>query len=92
MLQFTANSHHVQGVEVTNQHCYACHWETTKEGVINLAHHEGYNYETHESLSGQDRSDPENLATVDLVIWNQDDDPMTPGIQDTDPTRGGRPS
>jgi len=60
MKQFNANSHHVQGIPMTNRQCYACHWEATPEGVINLEHHSGYNYKTHESTPD---------APVDLVIW-----------------------
>ena len=61
MMQFIdGNSHHVQGVTVENKHCYACHWESTPEGIINRDHHQGYNNKTHQSDSG---------AQVDLVIW-----------------------
>ena len=60
MKQFSANSHHVQADKVTNKHCYACHWEATKEGVIDLEHHAGYNYKTHTSDKNKE---------VDLVIW-----------------------
>jgi len=60
MKQFSANSHHVQADKVTNKHCYACHWEATKEGVINTEHHSGYNNKTHTSVKN---------AEVDLVIW-----------------------
>ncbi len=58
--QFNANSHHVQGVELTNKHCYACHWEATELGLINTDHHEGYNNKTDVSIKN---------AKVDLVIW-----------------------
>jgi predicted CxxxxCH...CXXCH cytochrome family protein len=60
MGQFRANSHHVQGIPVTNLHCYACHWEATPEGLIANDYHEGYNYETHGAILN---------AKVDLVIW-----------------------
>ncbi|MDD5758463.1 MAG: CxxxxCH/CxxCH domain-containing protein [Desulfobulbaceae bacterium] len=60
MKQFSAPSHHVQTDKVTNKHCYACHWESTPEGVINLEHHAGYNYKTHTSQKDKE---------VDLVIW-----------------------
>jgi len=60
MGQMKANSHHVQGVEVTNKHCYSCHWEATPEGLINTTYHAGYNYKTYTSV----KNDP-----VDLVIW-----------------------
>ena len=58
--QFKAKSHHVQGVEISNKHCYACHWEATPLGLINLDYHSGYNYKTHASIEN---------AEVDLVIW-----------------------
>ncbi len=61
MGQFTANSHHVQGVEVTNKHCYACHWEANEYGLINRDYHQGFNNKTFEGESGRE---------VDLVIWN----------------------
>jgi len=44
---FKALSHHVQGVEITNKHCYICHWEATELGLINTDYHLGYNYKTH---------------------------------------------
>jgi len=52
--QMKGGSHHVQGVEVTGQHCYACHWEATPEGRINERYH-----------SGSKTKD----APVDLVVW-----------------------
>jgi hypothetical protein len=72
MGQFRSNSHHVQGVDVTNKHCYACHWESTDVGLIDVNYHDGYNYKTHESTSGGD---------VDLVIWGPGTRPTiyTPG-------------
>jgi len=58
--QMKSNSHHVQGVEVTNKHCYACHWESTKDGLIDLQHHTGYNYKLYTSVKND---------YVDLVVW-----------------------
>ncbi len=72
MGQFRSNSHHVQGVDVTNKHCYACHWEATDIGLINTDYHSGYNYKTHERESGRE---------VDLVIWG-------PGTRPTDYNEG----
>lgn len=37
--QFSGNSHHVQGVDVTGEHCYQCHWEANSDGSINRAYH-----------------------------------------------------
>jgi len=79
MGQFTANSHHIQGVEVNGRKCYACHWEATELGLINIEHHQGYNYKTHASISD---------GQVDLVIWNGEE---SPGV-DNDPYRGSRPT
>ena len=62
------NSHHIQGVEVTNKHCYACHWEATEDGLINIEYHAGYNYITHESEKNQ---------AADLVIWGPGERPTT---------------
>ncbi|ACM21475.1 cytochrome c, 37 heme-binding sites [Geotalea daltonii FRC-32] len=67
MGQMKANSHHVQGVTVTNKHCYSCHWESTPEGLIDVKHHEGYNYKNYSSAKN---------APVDLVVWE-------PGIRPT---------
>jgi predicted CxxxxCH...CXXCH cytochrome family protein len=67
MGQMKANSHHVQGVEVTNKHCYACHWEATAEGLIDTQHHTGYNYKTYTSVKND---------SVDLVVWG-------PGVRPT---------
>ncbi|HBA72482.1 MAG TPA: hypothetical protein DCZ63_09960 [Geobacter sp.] len=41
--QFTAsrNSHHVQGAAITNQACYACHWEANADGTMNSTYHAG---------------------------------------------------
>jgi hypothetical protein len=60
MGQMNARSHHVQGVTVTNRHCYECHWESTPEGLIDVRYHEGYNHKTYTSVKN---------AKVDLVIW-----------------------
>lgn len=60
MTQFNANSHHVQGQQVTNQHCYACHWEATADGLIDNRYHEGYNYKLYTSVK---------RGPVDLVLW-----------------------
>ncbi|HZV83185.1 MAG TPA: CxxxxCH/CxxCH domain-containing protein, partial [Geobacteraceae bacterium] len=60
MGQMKANSHHVQGTEVTNRHCYACHWEATAEGLIDTQHHTGYNYKNYTSVKND---------YVDLVVW-----------------------
>jgi len=76
MKQFSANSHHVQGDKVTNKHCYACHWEATKEGVINTEHHSGYNNKTHTS---------EKNKEVDLVIWQAG---QRPSVFDNDGVNG----
>jgi predicted CxxxxCH...CXXCH cytochrome family protein len=70
--QLNSNSHHIQGVEVTNRHCYACHWEATDIGLIDVIYHEGYNYKTYESVKD---------AAVDLVIWG-------PGVRPTTYTEG----
>jgi hypothetical protein len=37
--QFNANSHHVQGVTLTNAHCYQCHWEAKPDGSLNNDYH-----------------------------------------------------
>jgi len=67
MGQMKANSHHVQGVEVNNRHCYACHWEATPEGLIDRQYHEGYDYKNYTSVKN---------AKVDLVVWK-------PGLRPT---------
>ncbi|RJR19561.1 MAG: hypothetical protein C4581_04740 [Nitrospiraceae bacterium] len=41
--QFSGNSHHVQGVNVTDATCYQCHWEANSDGTINSAYHGGWN-------------------------------------------------
>jgi hypothetical protein len=60
MGQFKANSHHIQGVEVTNKQCYACHWEATPLGLIDVRYHKGYNQLTYSTSKN---------APVQLVIW-----------------------
>jgi predicted CxxxxCH...CXXCH cytochrome family protein len=82
MKQLTqSQSHHVQRADgtVTNKDCYACHWEATEFGLIDLQHHQGYNYQTHDGVSG---------AAVDLVIWTAEDEPGS-GI-DAEKTKGSR--
>lgn len=59
--QMKGNSHHVQGVAVSGRHCYACHWEATAEGRINVSHHRS---PAKKSTKVKDRK-------VDLVIWEQ---------------------
>jgi len=66
--QLKSDSHHIQGVEVTNKHCYACHWESSELGLINTDYHSGYNFTTHESI----KNDP-----VNLVIWGPGERPTT---------------
>jgi hypothetical protein len=39
--QFSGNSHHVQGIAVTDQQCYQCHWEAKSDGSVNTAYHPG---------------------------------------------------
>jgi len=41
--QFIGNSHHVQGVELTDDKCYQCHWEANSDGTINNTYHGGWN-------------------------------------------------
>ncbi|KAF0218944.1 MAG: cytochrome C family [Geobacteraceae bacterium] len=60
MGQMKANSHHVQGVEVNNKHCYKCHWEATPDGLIDNQFHTGYNYKNYTSVKND---------VVDLVIY-----------------------
>jgi len=62
MGQLRSNSHHIQGVEVTNRHCYACHWEATDVGLVDVDHHAGYNYKVTPPATTKN-------AAVDLVIW-----------------------
>jgi hypothetical protein len=37
--RFNSNSHHVQGVTLTNEHCYQCHWEANSDGSLNNNYH-----------------------------------------------------
>lgn len=60
MTQLGANSHHIQGVAVSNRHCYACHWESTKDGIIDLKYHAGFNYKNYSTVSND---------AVDLVLY-----------------------
>jgi hypothetical protein len=59
MGQFRANSHHVQGTPITNKHCYACHWESTPDGLIDVRYHEGFNFKNYTTVK---------YAKVDLVV------------------------
>ncbi len=65
--QFKGNSHHVQGIPISNRHCYQCHWESTPEGMIDVRYHEGFNFINYTSQSGK---------KVDLVIYG-------PGVRPT---------
>jgi len=38
----SGNSHHIQGVEVKDEHCYQCHWEANSDGSINITYHGGW--------------------------------------------------
>jgi hypothetical protein len=61
MRQFRGQSHHIQGVDVSNKHCYKCHWEATEDGLINNDYHEGFNYKTNATVSA---------ARNDMVVWD----------------------
>lgn len=52
--QFSSGSHHVQGGDIDNRHCYQCHWEANADGSLNLTYHSG------SSQPG---------APIDLVIY-----------------------
>jgi len=53
--QFAGESHHVQGVTMSNSYCYPCHMEAADTaGTVNTAYH-----------------DRTANKTVDLVIWSQ---------------------
>ena len=41
MGQFSGNSHHIQGVAVSDTLCYQCHWEANSDGSINPEYHNG---------------------------------------------------
>ena len=58
--QFKGNSHHVQGIPISNKHCYECHWESTPEGLINNDYHEGFNFKNYSSAKD---------AKVDLILY-----------------------
>jgi predicted CxxxxCH...CXXCH cytochrome family protein len=60
MSQFKGNSHHVQGVPVTNEQCRECHWESTTAGLIDNRYHEGYNYKLYSTSKNK---------KVDLVVY-----------------------
>jgi hypothetical protein len=60
MGQFKGNSHHVQGIAVTNEHCWQCHFESTEHGLIDPVYHEGFNYQNYSTVKN---------AKVDLVIY-----------------------
>lgn len=66
--QFNGQSHHVQGVPLTNKHCYECHWETTPEGLIDNTYHEGYNYKTYATVPN---------APSDLVVYGTETRPTS---------------
>ncbi len=51
--QFSGNSHHIQGVTASGEHCYQCHWEANSDGSINRNYH-------HSSVSG---------SPVELVVY-----------------------
>lgn len=60
--QFSGNSHHIQGITVSNTHCYQCHWEANNDGTVNAPYHGG-------SASPG--------AAVDLVIYGTGARPTT---------------
>ena len=61
MNQFVrGKSHHIQGIETKNKHCYACHWESDSHGMIDNKYHEGYSFKTYSTIKN---------AKVDLVVW-----------------------
>ena len=64
--QMKSNSHHVQGIEVTNRHCYECHWESTPIGLIDVQYHTGYNYLNYTSVKND---------VVDLVLYGNGERP-----------------
>ena len=66
MGQMKSNSHHVQGIEVTNKHCYECHWESTPIGLIDNQYHTGYNYISYTSVKND---------VVDLVLYGKRERP-----------------
>lgn len=64
--QMSSNSHHIQGVEVTGRHCYACHWEAGPDGRIDPRYHKGDDTETTKMKKD---------AKVHLVIWGAGERP-----------------
>ena len=60
--QFSSASHHVQGITVTNSHCYQCHWEANYDGTINATYHSG------SAVSG---------AAINLVVYGAGSRPQT---------------
>ena len=65
--QFGGNSHHVQDVDVTGEHCFQCHWEANSDGSINRTYH-------HSSTPG---------GPVELVIYGAGVRPSTYAIGTT---------
>ena len=61
--QLSSNSHHIQGVALSTQKCYQCHWEANSDGTINATYHMGG-----ASISG---------APVQLVIYGSGARPTT---------------
>jgi hypothetical protein len=61
--QMRGSSHHVQGVEISGRHCYACHWEATEDGRINEQYHPA------------EQSDKGKPRTVELVVWSEGERP-----------------
>jgi hypothetical protein len=53
--QMRGSSHHVQGAVLDGRHCYACHWEATADGGVDVRYHSG------DRVKG---------AGVDLVVWS----------------------
>jgi hypothetical protein len=68
MDQFNGNSHHIQGVAVTDAHCYQCHWEANSDGSINSTYHGGF------AAPG---------SAVDLVIYGAGSRPTSYGVGTT---------
>jgi hypothetical protein len=55
-----SGSHHVQGTQLTNKHCYACHWEATADGGVNDRYHSG---------NKKKKTAKAKNAKINLVIW-----------------------
>jgi len=66
LAQMKGKSHHIQGVTVSGIHCYACHWEATAKGEIDIRYHEG---------SSSARGSGGSGANVDLVLWSEGERP-----------------